>query len=83
MKLVDHIGFTDLGVNSLLSVAISGRFREELGLEVHSLLFICFPSIGVDDHSLSFGVENVEMNRYLILARGTQVNDYFGSSGRL
>lgn len=45
-ELVDNINFTDFGVDSLMSLAISGRFREELDLEVHSSLFIDFPSIG-------------------------------------
>lgn len=45
-ELVDNIHFTDFGVDSLMSLAISGRFREELDLEVHSSLFIDFPSIG-------------------------------------
>lgn len=72
-ELVDQISsFTGFRVDSLLSLAISGRFRrEELGLEVHSSLFIDFPSIGVDDNSLSFKVEKVEMSRYLILAQGS------------
>lgn len=71
--LVDQIfSFTGFRVDSLLSLAISERFRrEERGLVVHSSLFIDFPSIGVEDNSLSFKVEKVEMSRYLILAQGS------------
>jgi len=45
-ELADAIQFSDLGVDSLMSLTISGRFREELGLEVHSTLFSDFPTIG-------------------------------------
>lgn len=62
--------FIDFGIESLLSLAISERFREKLGFEVHSSFFHDFSSIGVDDHSLSFEIEKVEMNCYLILNQG-------------
>ena len=45
-ELADAIQFSDLGVDSLMSLTISGRFREELNLEVHSTLFTDFPTIG-------------------------------------
>jgi iron transport multicopper oxidase len=45
-ELADAIQFSDLGVDSLMSLTISGRFREELDLEVHSTLFTDFPTIG-------------------------------------
>lgn len=45
-ELADAVRFSDLGVDSLMSLTISGRFREELGLDIHSTLFTDFPSIG-------------------------------------
>ena len=45
-ELADAIEFPDLGVDSLMSLTISGRLREELGLEVQSDLFTEFPTIG-------------------------------------
>lgn len=44
--LADNIDFRDFGVDSLMALAISGRFREELGLEIQSSLFFEFPSVG-------------------------------------
>ncbi|KAJ5054544.1 uncharacterized protein L3040_000815 [Drepanopeziza brunnea f. sp. 'multigermtubi'] len=45
-ELVDNIGFSDLGVDSLMSLTVSGRIREELEIEVHSHDFNDHPTIG-------------------------------------
>ena len=45
-EFADAIQFTDLGVDSLMSLTISGRFREELSLEVPNTLFTDFPTVG-------------------------------------
>jgi iterative type I PKS product template protein len=45
-ELVDDIQWGDLGVDSLMSLTISGKFREELELEVESTLFTDYASVG-------------------------------------
>ena len=45
-ELNDDIGWDGLGVDSLMSLTISGKFREELELEVESTLFTDYASVG-------------------------------------
>ena len=45
-ELADNIAFTDLGVDSLMSLTVSGRIREELELDLHSNAFVDHPTIG-------------------------------------
>ena len=45
-ELLDDIQWADLGVDSLMSLTISGKFREELELEVESSLFTDYGSVG-------------------------------------
>ena len=45
-ELADNISFTDLGVDSLMSLTVSGRLREELELEIDSHAFNDHPTIG-------------------------------------
>ena len=45
-ELADAIQWADLGVDSLMSLTISGRFREELDLEIDSTLFTDYASVG-------------------------------------
>ncbi|SPN97748.1 probable polyketide synthase [Cephalotrichum gorgonifer] len=45
-ELADNIAFTDLGVDSLMSLTVSGRLREELDLDLHSDAFVDHPTIG-------------------------------------
>jgi iterative type I PKS product template protein len=45
-ELADNIAFTDLGVDSLMSLTVSGRIREELDLDIHSHAFVDYPTIG-------------------------------------
>jgi iterative type I PKS product template protein len=45
-ELVDEAAFENLGVDSLLSLTISAKFREELDLEISSTLFTDYPTIG-------------------------------------
>ncbi|KAB5511199.1 conidial yellow pigment biosynthesis polyketide synthase [Coniochaeta sp. 2T2.1] len=45
-ELADNIAFTDLGVDSLMSLTVSGRIREEIELEIGSNAFVDYPTIG-------------------------------------
>ncbi|KAL9040654.1 MAG: hypothetical protein Q9214_004397, partial [Letrouitia sp. 1 TL-2023] len=45
-ELGDNITFVEIGVDSLMSLVLSEKFRNELQLEVKSSLFIECPSIG-------------------------------------
>ncbi|KAF2671317.1 polyketide synthase-like protein [Microthyrium microscopicum] len=45
-ELVAEAAFENLGVDSLLSLTISARFREELGFEISSTLFTDYATIG-------------------------------------
>ena len=44
-ELTDNIEFASMGVDSLLSLTITGRFREDLDIEVKSSLFMDYPSV--------------------------------------
>lgn len=46
-ELAEGNNFSDLGVDSLMQLAISGRMRENLDLEVHSTLFSDYPTVGL------------------------------------
>ncbi|KAF2399928.1 polyketide synthase-like protein [Trichodelitschia bisporula] len=46
LELVDEAAFENLGVDSLLSLTISARFREDLDLEISSSLFTDYPTVG-------------------------------------
>lgn len=43
--LADDSAFADLGVDSLLSLTITGKIREELDIEVSSSLFAIYPTV--------------------------------------
>ena len=45
-ELPDAIEFADLGVDSLMSLSISGRMREEFEINVHSSMFNECPTVG-------------------------------------
>jgi iterative type I PKS product template protein len=45
-ELVDEAAFENLGVDSLLSLTISARFREDLDLDIPSSLFTDCPTVG-------------------------------------
>jgi iterative type I PKS product template protein len=45
-ELVDEAAFENLGVDSLLSLTISAKFREDLDLDISSTLFTDYPTIG-------------------------------------
>jgi len=45
-ELVDDAAFDNLGVDSLLSLTILAKFREDLELDIPSDLFTTYPSIG-------------------------------------
>ncbi|KAL4887524.1 hypothetical protein BJY04DRAFT_225501 [Aspergillus karnatakaensis] len=44
--LTDDASFSDLGVDSLMSLVIAEKFREELGVTVTGSLFLEYPTIG-------------------------------------
>ena len=45
-ELVDDAAFENLGVDSLMSLTISAKFREDLELEISSTLFTDYPTVG-------------------------------------
>ncbi|KEZ40717.1 Conidial yellow pigment biosynthesis polyketide synthase [Scedosporium apiospermum] len=45
-ELADNIAFTDFGVDSLMSLTVSGRLREELELDIDSNAFVDHSTIG-------------------------------------
>ncbi|CAN8106101.1 unnamed protein product [Discula destructiva] len=44
-ELADNIAFADLGVDSLMSLTVSGRIREDLDLDIESSAFVDNPTI--------------------------------------
>ncbi|KAL5047374.1 conidial yellow pigment biosynthesis polyketide synthase [Aspergillus fruticulosus] len=42
----DDLVFADYGVDSLLSLTVTGRYREELNLDMDSSVFIEYPTVG-------------------------------------
>jgi naphtho-gamma-pyrone polyketide synthase len=44
-EMTDDLVFADCGVDSLLSLTATGRFREELGVDLESSVFIENPTI--------------------------------------
>jgi iterative type I PKS product template protein len=45
-ELVDEAAFENLGVDSLMSLTISAKFREDLNMEISSTLFTDNPTVG-------------------------------------
>ena len=45
-ELRDEAAFADLGVDSLMSLVISEKFRDELGITVSGSLFLEYPTVG-------------------------------------
>ncbi|KAI8623041.1 putative polyketide synthase [Xylariaceae sp. FL1651] len=46
VDLVDEARFSDLGVDSLMSLVIAEKFRQQLGVVVNGSLFLEYPTIG-------------------------------------
>ncbi|KAJ6155451.1 hypothetical protein N7470_006017 [Penicillium chermesinum] len=44
-EMTDDMNFADYGVDSLLSLTVTGRYREELGLDLDSTIFMDQPTI--------------------------------------
>lgn len=42
-EMTDDLNFADYGVDSLLSLTITGRYREEMGLDLESSVFVINP----------------------------------------
>ncbi|KAI0127012.1 putative polyketide synthase [Xylariales sp. AK1849] len=45
-ELVDDAGFANIGVDSLMSLVVAEKFREQLGVVVSGSLFLEYPTIG-------------------------------------
>jgi iterative type I PKS product template protein len=45
-ELVDEAAFENLGVDSLMSLTISAKFREDLALDISNTLFTDYPTVG-------------------------------------
>ena len=45
-ELQDECAFTDIGVDSLLSLQITGKIRENIDIEVPSSIFMEYPTVG-------------------------------------
>lgn len=45
-ELLDECAFANLGIDSLLSLQIAGKFREDLDIDVPSSVFVDYPTIG-------------------------------------
>lgn len=52
-ELLDECAFANLGIDSLLSLQIAGKFREDLDIDVPSSVFVDYPTIGELRHFLS------------------------------
>lgn len=46
-ELADAIDFVSMGVDSLMSLSISGRVREELQINFQSSMFVDYPTVGL------------------------------------
>lgn len=44
-EMTDDLNFADYGVDSLLSLTVTGRYREEIGLDLESSVFVDQPTI--------------------------------------
>jgi naphtho-gamma-pyrone polyketide synthase len=44
-EMTDSLNFADYGVDSLLSLTVTGRYREELNLDLESSVFMDYPTI--------------------------------------
>lgn len=44
-EMTDNLNFADYGVDSLLSLTVTGRYREELNLDLESSVFMDYPTI--------------------------------------
>lgn len=63
-ELANPIVFADIGVDSLMSLSISGRIREEMDMDCPSTIFVDFPTVGDFKSYLSeqHGSQSVESN---------------------
>ena len=55
-ELADGIDFAEMGVDSLMSLSISGRIREELDIDTPSSVFVDYPTVGaLKGHLAQYG----------------------------
>ncbi|KGO63978.1 Acyl transferase/acyl hydrolase/lysophospholipase [Penicillium italicum] len=52
-ELTDDLNFADYGVDSLLSLTVTGRYREEMGLDLDSTVFVDSPNVKDFKHLLA------------------------------
>lgn len=44
-EMTDDLNFADYGVDSLLSLTVTGRYREDMGLDLDSTIFVDHPTV--------------------------------------
>ena len=52
-ELTDDLNFADYGVDSLLSLTVTGRYREDMGLDLDSTIFVDNPTVKDFKHLLA------------------------------
>ncbi|KAJ5398556.1 hypothetical protein N7465_009045 [Penicillium sp. CMV-2018d] len=52
-EMTDDLNFADYGVDSLLSLTVTGRYREDMGLELDSTVFVDNPTVKDFKHLLA------------------------------
>ncbi|EKV10885.1 Conidial pigment polyketide synthase PksP/Alb1 [Penicillium digitatum] len=52
-ELADDLNFADYGVDSLLSLTVTGRYREDMGLDLDSTVFVDNPTVKDFKHLLA------------------------------
>ena len=67
-EIVNPISLSDMGIDSLMSLSISGRFREELGLDISSGVFNDLETVG-------------DLKKYLLQFETAEVATSESSSG--
>ncbi|KAJ5517825.1 Acyl transferase/acyl hydrolase/lysophospholipase [Penicillium expansum] len=52
-EMTDDLNFADYGVDSLLSLTVTGRYREDMGLDLDSTVFVDSPTVKDFKHLLA------------------------------
>lgn len=52
-EMTDDLNFADYGVDSLLSLTVTGRYREDMGLDLDSTIFVNNPTVKDFKHLLA------------------------------
>lgn len=83
-ELQDECRFADVGIDSLLSLTIAGRLREELGVDVPGDLFLRYPKVKALKAHLSkqdAGIAEVGAKKEKVVAVTSQASASSGSEG--